>query len=390
MSTELFKNSVIGGFFMLLPAHQAQAEAPKNLGPVHLQAHQGLDFNLARPKPSFTIRYHLSPRLLNNTKPSHYEILIATADADIVSTLVTKRALTAKEGQQSMAWDGKDEHGQFVPDEIYYPLIRYTVGDKVIDIHPRDYSGGIIAKPQVQTDRHGTINFSIAQPSRILVRAGIKSGAFLRTLLDWRPRPAGQNRLSWDGFDESGVYRFIQHPRFAVMVTGYTLPELAIMIINSPQKTDYSTWRNLQGCKAQPFTREEALQKFDRAQLPLSKIFFEPRYRPKDPQLSISYTQKAETNPVLSKRTGIKVDVPQASRALLEQSLFEVAFFVDGDFISEEEQGYVPFIWTLDPTRFAAGDHVLTVNILGFDGQVGSASLLFRTTHEDQHNPSHH
>ncbi|MCB1663983.1 MAG: Ig-like domain-containing protein [Pseudomonadales bacterium] len=75
--------------------------------------------------------------------------------------------------------------------------------------------------------------------------------------------------------------------------------------------------------------------------------------------------------------TTVMVDIPKADKKVLEESLFEVGFFVDGEFVSEEEQGYVPFTWNFDPRRFGPGEHVLTVNISGFSGQVGSASLLF-------------
>lgn len=62
-------------------------------------------------------------------------------------------------------------------------------------------------------------------------------------------------------------------------------------------------------------------------------------------------------------------------RWAMQQSLYEVAFFVDNVFISEQEQGYVPLNWRWNPVDLKPGIHTVTVNVSGFNGQVGVKSL---------------
>ena len=60
----------------------------------------------------------------------------------------------------------------------------------------------------------------------------------------------------------------------------------------------------------------------------------------------------------------------------MQQSLYEVAFFLDYQFVSEEETGYTPLSW-----RWAGnaepGLHTMTVNISGLWGQVGVGTVKF-------------
>jgi hypothetical protein len=56
---------------------------------------------------------------------------------------------------------------------------------------------------------------------------------------------------------------------------------------------------------------------------------------------------------------------------------YEIAFYIDNEFISEEEQGYVPLTWIWKPVGLASEKHVLTVNVSGLRGQVGVKSLAF-------------
>ena len=80
----------------------------------------------------------------------------------------------------------------------------------------------------------------------------------------------------------------------------------------------------------------------------------------------------------------LRVDVDERGRRALTESLFEVGFFVNGEFVSEEEQGYLPISWRLDPARYGPGEHVLTVNVTAFDGRVATASTRFRVAETER------
>ena len=60
--------------------------------------------------------------------------------------------------------------------------------------------------------------------------------------------------------------------------------------------------------------------------------------------------------------------------------------FIDNEFVAEEEQGFVPFVWRWSPGRYGIepGEHVLTVNVSGYNGQVGVRNLAFSLIEGDQ------
>ena len=54
-----------------------------------------------------------------------------------------------------------------------------------------------------------------------------------------------------------------------------------------------------------------------------------------------------------------------------------VEHYLDGVFLTEMEQGYVPFRWPVDSFDVPDGEHVLTVNLRGYEGHFGCASIRF-------------
>ncbi|AXQ29552.1 hypothetical protein D0B54_12990 [Solimonas sp. K1W22B-7] len=311
---------------------------------------------------------------LQVNQPVEMAVAIATTDRDPVRELAELRRYEA--GRHRFAWNGRDAGNAAVPNEAYFPLLSFREGGKLRVLHPADYSGGEVVEPRTSLSQPTSIHFRIDRPARILARAGIKAGPLMRTLAVWNPYPAGSSRIVWDGYDESRRYRVIEDSGYAVMVTGFALPDHAILVTGSSSEP-YPRWRRKQGWPsasadhAMPVTAE-------RDGKALSRAFFSPQYQPYDPRVTFSWVGQQREQPTLSGPATVRVDIPKDDRAVLESNLFEVGFFVDGEFVSEEEQGYVPFTWRFDTGRFGAGQHVLTVNISGFSGQVGTASLRFK------------
>ncbi len=301
---------------------------------------------------------------------------IVSADKDKVKTIFKKTKV--KPGNLKLSWDGKDEKGIFVPDEAWYPAIHIYNNDKVTSIYPSDYSGGeVMDELPVTVVGAKQINLTLSKPARLLVRAGLKSGPMLRSLSSWEVKEQGLHKIYWDGLDESKVYPFTTSDDFGVMATAFQLPDHAIITYGNKQLS-YSQWR-LQSGFSQNLADSVANISAKRNGKALSKVFFKPKYLPTDPRVTAKLLNTKGDIPTLSGVSSLKVDIPLADRGIVEKSLYEVGFFVDGVFVSEEEQGYVPFTWRFDPKQFSAGEHHLTVNISGFDGQVGIVSLKFKT-----------
>jgi hypothetical protein len=74
-----------------------------------------------------------------------------------------------------------------------------------------------------------------------------------------------------------------------------------------------------------------------------------------------------------------EIQLDPVDELYLDQERYEVSFFVDYEFVAEEEQGFVPFTWRWSPGRYsiAPGEHILTINVSGYSGQVGVRNLAF-------------
>jgi len=88
-------------------------------------------------------------------------------------------------------------------------------------------------------------------------------------------------------------------------------------------------------------------------------------------------TQNAEGAYVINDQTRFVVGIPKAHKWLFESSLFEVTFYDNYQFVEEAEYGYVPFSWKPKFDTLASGKHIFTVNLSGYDGQMGTASVVY-------------
>ena len=167
---------------------------------------------------------------------------IFSGDGDVVRSMKSKSSL--RSGAHSFEWDGRDDAGRTVPDEAYHPVLTCACGGAApLVADTRRTTGGVVVekiRPQLSSD--GTISFELAQPSRALVRVGIKGGAMMRAIDSWSPRAAGRARVAWDGFDQSGVVNLLGQEGLAVLVTAFTLPDHTIITSGNKQIT-YARYR---------------------------------------------------------------------------------------------------------------------------------------------------
>ncbi len=310
-------------------------------------------------------------------KPGSIKVVIYSSDGDVVRTLSS--SYKAKAGTYTLSWDGKDEDKTIVPNEAYIPVAKLYSGKKdkpnfVYD--SRNTSGGKEIKINPNLNTQGHIDFTLKRPSRILARAGIKSGPMMKTILDWQVRGSGRNRLAWDGYDQDKMVNLAQHKRLALLVTGFELPDHAI-ITNGNKSLSYTVWRKT---KKWPSVMPDFKKKpLERNGQRISRHYYLPRSVDIEPRVSLALGEKLPLNPdglpIVTKPISLKVDMHKDDRWAMKQSLYEVAFFLDYEFISEEEQGYVPLTWRWNPAGLKPGIHVISVNVSGFNGQVGVKSV---------------
>lgn len=311
-------------------------------------------------------------------KDAEVSLNIYTSDGDLVTTLTQPEEF--KPGNQKLFWDGTDAQGTIVPDEAYIPVIlaKFTDG-KTFQIDPRNYSGGeTIEDLHIEITPDREIAYQLPAPSRVLIRLGIKNGPMMRSLANWLPKAAGKNIQRWNGFDSDNLIDLRTHERLSILVTAYKLPENAIITVGNP-KQNYVDYRLEKEFPTTPTQNSD--KKLERAGTRIARNYYLPHYKDRDPEvfMAVENTQKKTSNgiPIISDSMKIKVDIPAKDIELVQDSLYEVAFFVDNEFASEEEQGYMPLTWIYKPTGLAPGDHILTVNISSLSGQMGVKSLMF-------------
>jgi hypothetical protein len=308
------------------------------------------------------------------------KINIFSPDGDLIREI--NYPITLKKGKQMLSWDGKDTKGVTVPDEAYYPVI-YAKNEKgkVVIFDPHKSGGEVIDDLNIEITKEKNITFQLPYPARVLARIGIKSGPMLKDLSNWQPKNKGKVVLRWNGFDSDQLRDLRSNPNISFMVTAYRLPNFSI--ISSGNNTlSYQSYREKLGSKANIFKYKD--KKLERNGHRVEHHYYIAKDVNLSPPLSLQfkekYPQDKKGNPIIDCPCIVEVNLDDKGKAQLQESLYEIAFFIDDEFISEQEQGYVPFRWRWTPSALAEGEHILTVNVSGLRGEVSVKSLRFRVS----------
>jgi hypothetical protein len=283
-----------------------------------------------------------------------------------------KESELASADDRTMTWDLRDHAGKVVPPEAYtYALEAQTKDGKAVRYDLADATGGqTVATRDVRVDKtSGTISYVIDRPARVNVRMGLdNAGPLLRTLIDWVVRPAGQQVERWNGKDASEVLDLAAHPRLFVSVQAFSLPDNSILVGESQQQVQLISGLPAQAQRQKNGT--QAKRMYSHAQQPLeSRGDFKVLWTlPKLPR-------SATGVPIVTSVTPVRLDVQQADRERALSRRFEPVFFIDGQFAFENEVGFVPMTWNFDPAALNEGEHFLTVNLRGYEGNFGMATL---------------
>jgi len=298
-----------------------------------------------------------------------------SADGDRVRRLLDNKPYGV--GVHQVLWDGKDDTGETVPDEAYTPFFEVTNDDVVYRDAPMQYSGGeVIPNIEWQRSSDTDLSYSLPDAARVLVRLGVTDGPMMRELKHWQPTSPGRVVERWNGFDADEVEYFADRTDVWVVVMAYQLPQYSI-ITTGNNSIDYRDYRTRRG-----WSRVEAALaeiKLQRDGVRLERNYFVPRgYLPR---VSLQF----ENTPEMS-RVGIaqvqgtvrfRVDVPAEDRWILDSSFYETGLYIDYQFQSEEEQGFVPMVWEYDSSDLEPGRHIATVQLFGFGGFITSSTVEF-------------
>ncbi len=187
----------------------------------------------------------------------------------------------------------------------------------------------------------GEIKYSLPEDALVRLRIGIaKGGPLLRNLLDWEPRKAGSHTEQWDFTDSSGLVSFGKRPDYMLIIA--CLP-----------------------------TDENKRQSYDSPIRGYRKV---PRFEVEFPDADMDNGMAQ-----ISGNTDVPVRIMIDARDIkwLNESQFEIGMYLDNTFLMEDEQGVNPFNYELNAKGLSKGRHTLTVNVVGYEGEIGTVSIPF-------------
>ena len=143
--------------------------------------------------------------------------------------------------------------------------------------------------------RPGTIEYSLPAASRMLVRAGIRNGPMLRTIVDWEPRARGFHAEHWDGKDADDVIPVEQNPQVGYLIVGYRLPDNAIITYGNADET-YRQYRERRGYPVRKARFDNRL--LERNGKVIRQEFYNPLLQQKSPRIEVSLLSPESREPV--------------------------------------------------------------------------------------------
>lgn len=161
--------------------------------------------------------------------PAKVTLRILDSDLETVRSFETG---SVDAGSHVIAWDCLDSTGRAVPPEAYTWTIEAKGAGPAEIWEPASlYSRPIEHITTHQWDASsGTLSYRSPVPMRVWVRAGIRMGAIMATIVEGEPRAAGLVSEHWEGLDASGVVDLKERQDWVLSVFGYRLPHPSIIV----------------------------------------------------------------------------------------------------------------------------------------------------------------
>jgi len=292
---------------------------------------------------------------------SSVTVIIFGPDGEPIKTIVENEEKTA--GNNKEMWNGKDMNDQIVPNEAYCFIIKAVDHQNYVETYKPIVKKWVrFDTPEYRMSKiSNTISYKLPKPARTRIRIGLKDGPLTLTLLDWHPKIAGEILVHWDGWDEGRTMKLWEHPNYKMVITNMELPENCIITYGN-KKESYIEYNQLKtnhqnkpkGPTTTPATLSTMLSPKLKISFPMAK----------------KYTQ--EGIPVLNAKTLVRVEVE--NKIVVATTHYEIIFFLDENFYAEEPLGTSPYNWVWNLSKVTEGEHILTVNVVSFNDQIGTLS----------------
>jgi len=304
-----------------------------------------------------TIVYRLS-------SAARVTVRVWDASDRLVRTLIAGQERAT--GEHREIWDGRDDSGRVVAPEAYpFTIEALGPGEStpvVHDMTDADHGEDAPLENVTLDAATGAISYSLAGPSRVVLRISEAEGPLIRTVVNFAVRTATTATEPWDGWD-AGRATFYPPQRRSLLRangSGHRLSRNTFVITgtgSAPEPTGAARRPRAQGTH----------RMYQHSQHPRHACF--------DPQITLSLAGGAGSAGHDDEGFTVQVGAPASAERFILDQRFELVFYVDGVFSYEEELGFLPFNWTWKPAGLSGTEHVITANLLGYEGHFGTVSL---------------
>ncbi len=279
--------------------------------------------------------------------------------------------------QVKLRWDGRDDEGQIVPYEAYFPVVEFADHEGgIATLDPTFESRiGPVRLENLRFDREsGMIRYALVSPARITLHAGIAHGGpLLRTLISDEPRFAGEHQEPWNGKDEAGFVDILAQEHFRLFADGVGMWDPSVIVTGG--QSSYSDYRR--NADERPIKEGPLIRDVGGTRISLPR----PHDITPEPRFTLTVSGASVTSdglPLVSGKVRLQVALDEKVRIPVNERRFEIVLFSDLEFVSEVEEGHSPATIIWESTEVPDGDRLLTVNVATLPGQMSSASLLVR------------
>ena len=185
----------------------------------------------------------------------------------------------------------------------------------------------------------GEIEYTLPEDALVRIRIGVANGGPLLIILkDWEQQTQGPHTEVWDRKDGTGKIFFNDDSNLMVVIACITPDQ-----------------RN-------PSTGSELIKGFHFS--PSLEILFPEVHR--DPSRDIVD---------ISDVVPVRVLLNEQDKEWMTETRYEVAFYLDQILLFEDEEGTNPYTYFLNTKGINDGEHLLTVNVIGYSGEIGTKSV---------------
>lgn len=324
--------------------------------------HQPVKFNSEKNKP-VTLHFNLS-------EPSEVTVNIYD-DRDMLIREIYKNNLSA--GEQSLTWHGKDQSKRLVPPEIY----RYTIhakgkDGKIVEHDVSDHTGGnkVKIKDIKWNVKKKQFEYTLKQAARILLRVGLKNdGPLLANVLNWLPRASGTHIEKWNGMDASDIIELSKHPKMEIDIQAYSLSNNSILVDSKNTKSRFIDIEWPQQKRKRKKTQNKRMIAAHQQDPETRGDYLVSLVLPD----ALDKTKKGV--PIVTGELPVMLTIDQSKASIALDRRAEPVFFIDGQFAFENEVGFLPMTWILNTNTLNEGEHYLSVNLRGYEGNFGLATI---------------